>query len=246
MISDYIPEERGIISRSLKKSVFLLFICLLATAGLSSLAFAQMSEITPDSVVYTGGADTLKVGQAYNVTVQIQYAGGALKSEGVRVYFLANNTSIIPAELGTYVLTDKNGIATYTVTALGPGNVKLTAMAMSSNSGLSADKTFHVTSGEVVASTATAAPTLTPTPGPSPSPTPTPAASATATIAPTAHPTSSVKPTAAPTSAPTAAPTAAPAAARDANTQALGIITVGIVVAVIVIVVAPLMRAAKK
>lgn len=216
-----------------------MFIGLLIIAGLSVHALAQMSDITPNGIAYLSEADTLTAGETYNITVQILYQGGQLKSEGVRVYFLANDTSIIPSELGTYVITDKNGIANYTVTSNKTGDVKMTAFAMNTNSGVSADKKFHVIEGPV------ATPTATPLPSPSPSPTPTPGPTANATI--TAIPSLEPTPTAMPTIAPTitAAPTS-PSPTGDANAQAIGIITAGIVIAVIIIALVLVARVFKK
>jgi hypothetical protein len=237
MISDYMLEVRGIISRSFNRIIFLLFIGLLIIAGLSVPALAQMSDITPNGIAYLSEADTLTAGKTYNITVQILYQGGQLKSEGVRVYFLTNNTSIIPAELGTYVLTDKNGIANYTVTSNKTGDVMLTAFAMNTNSGVSADKNFHVIEGPV------ATPTATPLPSPSPTPTPGPTANATVTAIPSLEPTPTAMPTIAPTI--TAAPTSPPPSG-DSNAQAIGIITAGIVIAVIIIVLVLVARVFKK
>jgi len=222
-------EVRGIPSRSFYMAVFLLFVGLLAITGLSDPALAQISEISPNGIVFVDEADTLTAGKAYNISAQILYNGGPLNSEGVRVYFLANNTSVIPIEMGTYALTDRYGKAIYTVTPDQSGDAKLTAMAMNANSGVSADKVYHVAKGTVTTPTVTATPT------------PTPAANATAT--PPARPTLAATPTINPTI--TAAPTGQPPSGNS-NTQALGIITVGIVVAVIVIVVALLARAFKQ
>lgn len=237
MISDYMLEVLGITSRSLKNVMFLSFIGLLIIAGLSGPVLAQMSEIPPNGIAYLGEADTFTAGRTYNITVQIMYAGGPLKSEGVRVYFQASDTSIIPAELGTYVLTDMNGVANFTVTPNRTGDVNLTATALSTKSGVSVDKRFHVIEGAV------ATPTATPLPSPSPSPTPTPGASATATAVPSVEPTPAATPTIVPTI--TAAPTG-PSSSGEANAQAIGIITIGIVIAVILIVLVLIVRVFKK
>ncbi len=220
-------EVRNIPSRSFYMAAFL-FVVLLAIGGLSHPALAQISEVSPNGIVFLDEADTLTAGKAYNITAQILYEGGPLNSEGVRVYFVANDTLVLPVEMGTYVFTDKHGKATFTVTPAQPGDVKLTAMAMNANSGVSADKTYHV-EGPVTAPTAT--------------PSPTPAASATATATPTARPTLTATPTIIPTT--TAAPTSPPPSG-NANAQALGILTVGIVGAVIVIVAVLLARAFKQ
>jgi hypothetical protein len=201
----------------------------------SGPAQAQTSPITPDGIAYLSEADTLTAGKTYTITVQILYAGGQLKSEGVRVYYQASDNSIIPAELGTYALTDKNGIANYTVTPGKTGNVTLTATAMNTNSGISAVKKFHIIEGLAATPTATTAP--------SPSPAPTPGATATATAAPPAEPTPTTMPTIAPiiTTAPTSPPPSG-----DANAQAAGILTAGVVIAVIIIVLILIVRVLNK
>jgi hypothetical protein len=213
-----------------------LLIGLLVVSGLtlaSGLALAQTSPITPDGIAYLSEADTLTAGKTYNITVQILYAGGQLKSEGVRVYFQASDTSIIQAELGTYALTDKDGIANYTVTPGKTGNVTLTAMAMNTNSGISAVKKFHIIEGLAATPTATTAP----------SPSPIQGANATATAAPPAEPTPTTMPTIAPTI--TTAPTSPPPSG-DANAQAAGILTAGVVIAVIIIVLILIVRVLNK
>jgi hypothetical protein len=224
-------EVRGIISRSLSKAIFLLLVGMLFTAGFQCPALSQIAEISPNGIAYLGEADTLTAGETYDIIVQILYAGGPLKSEGVRVYFLANDTSVLPAELGTYVLTDPSGNATFSVTPGKAGDVKLTAMALSTNSGVSVDKKFHVIEEAVATPTAM------------PSPTPTPVASATPTAVPTAEPTLTATPTVAPivTSAPTGQPPSG-----DANAQATGILASGIVIAAILLVLVSIARVFRK
>jgi hypothetical protein len=224
-------EVRCIISRSLNKAIFLLLVGMLFTAGLQCPALSQIAEISPNGIAYLSEAGTLTAGETYDIIVQIQYAGGPLKSEGVRVYFLANDTSVIPAEMGTYVLTDSSGNATFSVTPSKTGDVKLTAMALSTNSGVSVDKKFHVIEGAVA------------TPTVEPSATPTPIASATPTAAPTAEPTLTATPTVAPvvTSVPTSQPPSG-----DANAQATGILVSGIVIAAILLVLVSVARVFKK
>jgi hypothetical protein len=198
---------------------------LVVMAGLTCPALAQTSPIAPNGIVYVGDTDTFASGTAYNITIQILYNGGQLKSEGVRIYLLANDTSIIPAELGTYVLTDKGGFATYTVTANNAGDVNLTATAMNVNSGIAVDKTFHVTQ----ASAATPTPSVSVTPEPS------------VTIEPTATAAPTAGPTAEPTATATVAPTAAPETG-DSNAQARGIIAVGIGLAIVLMAIVFLAR----
>lgn len=205
----------------MNKVIFLSFIGLLVIAGLSCPARAQTSPIAPNGIIYLSEADTLTVNKTYNITVQILYDGGQLKSEGVRVYIEASDISIIPAELGTYVLTDKNGVANYTVIPGKTGDVKLTANAMSTNSGVSASKKFHVIEGPI------ATPTPTPTPSPSPSPTPTP------TATPTEAPTTTIAPISPPPSG-------------DANAQAAGIIAAGIALAIVLIACIIIVRSFRK
>ncbi|HTX43832.1 MAG TPA: hypothetical protein VMC61_03825 [Methanocella sp.] len=221
---------------SSNKAAFLLLVGMLAMcislpafAGLP--ANAQTSPIAPNGIAFVSEANTLTAGNTYNITVQILYNGGPLNSEGVRVYMLANDTSIIPAELGTFVLTDKDGVAIYTATPKKAGVGKLTAMAMSAKSGVSADKKYQIIIGPV------ATPTPTATAVPSPTPTP----SATVTAVPSAEPTPTATPSIAPTI--TAAPTAAPG---DANAQAISIITASIVIAIILIVFVLIVRVFRK
>jgi hypothetical protein len=221
----------------LSKFIFIVIASFVVTVGLASPALAQTSPIAPNDIVYVGDTDTIATGTAYNITVQILYNGGQLRSEGVRIYLLANDTSIIPAELGTYVLTDKDGFATYTVTANKAGDVKLTATAMSVNSGIAVDKTFHVTQASAATPTPTATDTPTPTPTPSVSVTPEPSV--------TVEPTATAAPTAGPTAEPTATATVAPTAVPetgDSNAQARGIIAVGIGLAIVLLAIVFLAR----
>jgi len=212
------------------KFIFILLVGLVAMAGISQ---AQTSPIAPNGVTFVGNDTTLSAGVPQNISVQIQYSGGPLKSEGVRVYILANDTSKVPAGQGTYVLTDSNGIAVYTVTANGTGSVTLTATAMSVSSKISADRVFQITTGPV------ATPTQAATATPSPSATGQP--SSTATIAPT----TTIVPTSGPTIEPTAQPTAAPETG-DQGAQARGIIAVGIALAIIILVVIAASQLMKK
>jgi hypothetical protein len=181
-------------------------------------ALAQTSPIAPNGIQYVGDSDTFSSGQTYNITVAIFYNGAPLKSEGVRVYLLSGDESIIPAELGTYILTDKNGVANYTILANQTGYVTMTATAMSVNSGVSADRKFHITRGTVTTPTAMPSPTALATPAP--------------TAAPTISPTSN--PTVMPTVTPTTAPTSTPVPTGSAE-QAIGIIVVGIALAVVLL-----------
>lgn len=175
-----------------------------------------MLPIVPDGIAFLEGNDTLIVGMPHNVSAQLLYKGGPLKSEGVRVYVLSNNTSIVGADIGTYVFTDKDGIATYTAIANKTGVVRLRALAMSANSGVSADKAFIAEARAVVTPSPTpVAASATPTPAPSPTPT------QTATIAPTI----------------TAKP---PQGGSDA--QAIGIIVTGVVIAIILLIMALILR----
>ncbi|AFC99817.1 hypothetical protein Mtc_1061 [Methanocella conradii HZ254] len=175
-----------------------------------------MLPIVPDGIAYVEGNDTLTAGTPHNVSVQILYRGGPLKSEGVRVYMLSNDTSIIPADIGTYVFTDKDGIASYTVIANKAGAVKLTAVAMSANSGVSADKAFFVVAPPVV----------------TPTPTPIPAVNETVTPAP---------PSASPTAVITPGTTAKPPEGGS-SAQAIGIIVAGVVIAIILLIMAFILR----
>ena len=126
-----------------KAIVFTFIISLIATCFVSP-ALSQ-SQILPNGVEFLGDTNTLAPGSAYNVSVQITIDGAALKSKGVRVYFLSGDDSYIPAPLGTYVLTDASGKATFGfVTGNTTGNVTLTASAMSTSAGVSAKKTFAI------------------------------------------------------------------------------------------------------
>lgn len=194
---------------------------------MTGLAHAQTSPFAPNGIVLVGNESTLSSGMAQNITVQILYEGGPLKSEGVRVYIQSNDTSIVPAEMGTYVLTDPNGIAIYTVTANKTGNVKLTISAGSATGGVSTSRVFQVTSGPV--STPTVTVTSTPTPS--------------ATVEPTATPT--VEPTATPTIEPTPTPTAVPTATPEPGNnqaQATGILITGIVLAIVILLIVGVAR----
>jgi len=186
------------------------------TAG---LAQAQTSPFAPNGIVFMDNASTLSSGVAMNISARILYEGGPLRSEGVRVYILSNDTSIVPAEMGTYVLTGPDGIATYTVTASKAGSVKLTLSAGSATGGVSTSRVFQVTSG----------PAATPTAAPSPS------ATAEPTATPTAEPTAT--PTIEPTPSATAAPTVTPEPGNG-EAQATGIIVTGIALAIVILLIA--------
>lgn len=188
-----------------------------------------------------GDTDTFTVGSTYNISAQVLYNGGPLKSEGVRVYFLASNTSVIPAELGTYVLTDSNGMANLTVTADKTGIVNLTANAMNVKSGVSVEKRFHIVEGTVATPTAT--PSATPVASPSPSAMPTPQANETVTPAPSITPTATATPTETPTVTP--APSITPTAG-ETNTQATGIIVAGLALALVLLVLVLIARSLMK
>jgi hypothetical protein len=179
-------------------------------------ALSQTSPIAPNGITFINNTDTFSANQPDTVYVQLLYNGQNLKSEGVRVYFLAKNIDLIPAGLGTYTLTDANGMANFTFTANVTGDTNLTATAMGPNSGVTATQTLHIISGAVP----TSIPSITPTP------------SAAATGAPTPTSTPSLTPTANPTYV--ATPSATPATG-DVNAQARGIIGVGIAVAIIII-----------
>jgi hypothetical protein len=179
---------------------------------------SQTSPLSPNGITFINNTNTFSANQQGTVYVQLLYNGQTLRSEGVRVYFLAKNMDMIPASLGTYVLTDANGTANFTFMANATGDTNLTATAMGPNSGITATQTLHVIAGAVQ----TPLPTITPTPS----------TSATNTPVPTVSPTTSAGPTANPTF--TAIPSATPAAGDD-NAQAFGIIGVGIVLAIIII-----------
>lgn len=120
------------------------FIISLIATGFACPAQSQ-SPILPNGVEFVGDTNTLAPGSAYNVTVQITIDGANLKSEGVRVYFLSSNDSDISAPMGTYVLTDPSGKATYSfTTGNGTGNVTLTATALNANSGVTTKRTFSI------------------------------------------------------------------------------------------------------
>lgn len=120
------------------------FIISLIATGFACPAQSQ-SPILPNGVEFVGDTNTLAPGSAYNVTVQITIDGAGLKSEGVRVYFLSSNDSVISAPMGTYVLTDPTGKATYSfTTGNATGSVTLTATALNANSGVSAKRTFSI------------------------------------------------------------------------------------------------------
>lgn len=190
---------------------------MVSLTAFSGLAQGQMLPIVPDGIAFVEGNDTLTAGTPHNVSIQILYKGGPLKSEGVRVYVLSNDTSIIPADIGTYVFTDKDGIASYTVIANKAGAVKLTAVAMSANSGISADKAFLVVAPPVVTSTPTPLPTVNETVTPAPPSTPTP----TAVITPG---------------------TTAKPPEGGSSAQAIGILVTGVVIAVILLIMAFILR----
>jgi hypothetical protein len=186
-------------------------------AALSYPALSQTSPITPNGITYVGNTSTFAANQSSTVYVQISYNGQNLSSEGVRVYFQAKDPSVIPAELGTYALTDANGVANFTFTANSTGDTNLTATALGPNSGISATQAFHIVSAVIPAITPTPLPTITPTPS----------LSATSTPVPTAGPTMNPIFTASPS---------ATSSTGDANSQAFGILAVGIVLAAIMIV----------
>jgi hypothetical protein len=173
-------------------------------------ALTQTLPIVPNGITYINNTSSFAANQSGIVYVQILYNGNLLKSEGVRVYFQAKDTSVIPAQFGTYTLTDANGIANFTFTAGQPGQTNLTATAMLPTSGISAIGTFNVTAGALT------------TPTPSVSATPAPAVTVTPTAVPTAGPTV------------TAVPSATPVP-EDINAQGRGILALGIVLAVILI-----------
>ncbi len=179
-----------------------------------------MLPIVPDGIAFVEGNDTLIVGVPHNVSAQLLYKGGPLKSEGVRVYVLSNDTSIVGADIGTYVFTDKDGIATYTAMANKTGAVRLRMVAMSTNSGVSADKAF------IAVARAAATPTPTPTPTP---------------VAATATPTPTPYPTPTPTAVITPAITAKPPEGGS-SAQAIGIIVTGVVIAIILLIMALILR----
>ena len=179
---------------------------------------SQTSPLAPNGITFISNTNTFSANQQGTVYVQLLYNGQTLRSEGVRVYFLAKNMNLIPASLGTYTLTDANGTANFTFIANVTGDTNLTATAMGPNSGISATQTLNIIAGAVQ----TPLPTITPTPS----------TSATNTPVPTVSPTTSAGPTANPTF--TAIPSATPAAGDD-NAQAFGIIGVGIVLAIIII-----------
>ncbi len=125
-----------------RKAIIFMFIISLIATCFASPALSQ-SQILPNGVEFLGDTNTFAPGSAYNVSVQITIDGAALKSKGVRVYFLSGDDSYIPAPLGTYVLTDASGIATFGfVAGNSTGNVTLTTSAMTTNTGISATKTF--------------------------------------------------------------------------------------------------------
>ena len=126
-----------------RKAIIFTFIISLIATCFASPALSQ-SQILPNGVEFLGDTNTLAPGSAYNVSVQVTIDGAALKSKGVRVYFLSGNDSYIPASLGTYVLTDASGKATFGfVTGNSTGNVTLTASAMSTNTGIIGHENFH-------------------------------------------------------------------------------------------------------
>lgn len=112
-------------------------------AGISP-ALSQMSPFAPNGIQFVDNADTFAINVPNNITVQLLYEGGPLRSEGVRVYFLSNDDSLITAPMGTYVLTDKDGRATLNFTANKTGDVSITVTPMSPGSGHSASKKFHL------------------------------------------------------------------------------------------------------
>jgi hypothetical protein len=183
-------------------------------------AMTQTLPIVPNGITYINSTSSFAANQSGIVYVQILYDGNLLKSEGVRVYFQAKDTSVIPAQFGTYTLTDANGIANYTFTAGQPGQTNLTATAMLPNSGITATGTFSVTAG--APATPTPVPSATASPVPSVSATPAPALTVTPTALPTAGPIATVVPSATPVP-------------EDINAQGRGILAVGIVVAIILI-----------
>jgi hypothetical protein len=125
-----------------RKIIIFTFIISLIATCFASPALSQ-SQILPNGVEFLGDTNTLAPGSAYNVSVQVTIDGAALKSKGIRVYFLSGDDSYLPASLGTYVLTDASGKATYGfVTGNFTGNVTLTASAMTASTGISATKTF--------------------------------------------------------------------------------------------------------
>ncbi len=127
-----------------RKAIILTFIISLIVTCFASPTLSQ-SQILPNGVEFLGDTNTLAPGSAYNVSVQVTIDGAALKSKGIRVYFISDNDSYIPASLGTYVLTDASGKATYSfVTGNATGNVTLTASAMTANTGITATKIFTI------------------------------------------------------------------------------------------------------
>jgi hypothetical protein len=180
---------------------------------------SQTSPLAPNGITFISNTNTFSANQQGTVYVQLLYNGQTLRSEGVRVYFLAKNMNLIPASLGTYTLTDANGTANFTFIANVTGDTNLTATAMGPNSGISATQTLNIIAGAVQ----TPLPTITPTPSTNASNTPTPTASPTTTsTGQTTNPTYTATPSASPT-------------AGDANAQAFGIIGVGIVLAIIIV-----------
>ena len=125
-----------------RKPIIFIFIISLIAACFASPVLSQ-SQILPNGVQFLGDTNTLAPGSAYNITAQVTIDGAPLKSKGIRVYFLSGNDSYIQAPLGTYVLTDASGIATFSfVAGNSTGNVTLTTSAMTTNTGISATKTF--------------------------------------------------------------------------------------------------------
>lgn len=194
-------------------------------------ALTQTLPIVPNGIAYIGNTSTFAANQSGTVYFQILYNGNVLRSEGVRVYFQAKDTSVIPAGFGTYTLTDANGIANFTFIAGRPGQTNLTAAAMLPTSGIAATVSFNVTAQAPV------------TPTPLPTVTPTPVPTATLTPVSTAVTTQNSLPAPSPTIL--AAPSATPVQG-DINAQGRGIIAVGIVLAIILIAAVFIARTLRK
>lgn len=188
--------------------------------ALAPLAQAQIPA--PNGIAFTGDADALAAGTAGNVSVQLLYNGMTLKSEGIRIYLMANDTSIIPAGMGTFALTDSAGIASFTFTPGMAGGVKLTATAMSTSSGVTAEKVFLVAG--------------------SPSATPAPSV----TVEPSATPSPSAEPTETPTATATATATPTPTPEPGAGAQATGIVITAIVLAILILIAAAVAQRLRK
>lgn len=132
---------------SFQKSVSrFLALGLMAVLLLAQALPAASQLALPTGVTFVEAPDRLRAGGSeYTLVVQLLTNDAFYPRPGTGVYIISSDSSLVDIAVGTFVVTDEQGRAYYTITTgQGQGNVSITAVLLNLNGNMRASRTFQV------------------------------------------------------------------------------------------------------